>query len=162
MWVERARRWVEWERERIEVDSLGRWYAAKVLQKSNTAKGGSARNAFIYECKLERCSQDIMNACTCCWVSVNSASLRSVPSGNGSCNRAFFARSWASEMLSRRNSSELYTFPLVLFVIVNEDILRCACCCSEGTCLLVYKDYRADTGNAHSVTTFSLQYVTVL
>jgi len=61
-----------------------------------------------------------MNARTCCWVSVCSASLRSVSCGNGTCNRAFFARSWASEMASRRNSSELYTFPL----IVNEDIVE--------------------------------------
>ncbi len=45
MCVERARCWVEWERERMEKDSWGRWYAAKALQKSNTAKGGNALNA---------------------------------------------------------------------------------------------------------------------
>jgi len=40
MCVERARRWVEWERERMEEDSWGRGYAAKADQMSNTAKGG--------------------------------------------------------------------------------------------------------------------------
>jgi len=33
----------------MEADSSGRWYAAKMLQKSNTAKGGSALNALIYK-----------------------------------------------------------------------------------------------------------------
>jgi len=49
MWVERARCWVEWERVRMEVVSRGKWYAAKAVQKSNTAKGGNALNALIYK-----------------------------------------------------------------------------------------------------------------
>ena len=36
----------------MEADSFGRWYVAKVLQKSNTAKGGSAHNALIYKHKI--------------------------------------------------------------------------------------------------------------
>ena len=69
-----------------------------------------------------------MNARTCCCVSLNSASLRSVSFGNGTSNRAFLARSRAREITSRRNSSVSYTFPLVEFVIVNEDIVSYVFC----------------------------------
>ena len=33
----------------MEEHSWGRWYAANALQKSNTAKGGNALNAWIYK-----------------------------------------------------------------------------------------------------------------
>ena len=32
----------------MEAVSRGRWYAAKAVQKSNTAKGGNALNALIF------------------------------------------------------------------------------------------------------------------
>jgi len=69
------------------------------------------------------CSQGGVNARTCSWVALLSESLRSVSWANGTSNRAFLARRWASRITSRRNSSESYTFPLV-FVIVNEDIVE--------------------------------------
>ena len=61
---------------------------------------------------------------TCCWVSSKSASLRSVSGDNRTSNRAFLARSCAREITSRRNSFVSYTVPVVLFVIVNVDMIE--------------------------------------